>query len=86
MDMKSKDVTAKMKPIPKLRKTHIALCLALGMTTGEIKPVEGTPMDFRAATPLSLNINNTEFDQTRNATGFDHNWCLASYANGTFLI
>ena len=52
------------------------------MTTGEIKPVEGTPMDFRAATPLSLNINNTEFDQTRNATGFDHNWCLNTYKDG----
>jgi len=36
MDMKSKDITARMKPIPKLRKTHIAMCLALGMTTEEI--------------------------------------------------
>ena len=35
-DMKSKDVTVKQRPIPKLRKTHIALCLALGMTTEEI--------------------------------------------------
>ncbi len=52
------------------------------MTTGEIKPVEGTPMDFRAATPLSLNINNEEFDQIKNATGFDHNWCLNTYKDG----
>ena len=36
MDMKSKDMTVKQRPIPKLRKTHIALCLALGMTTDEI--------------------------------------------------
>lgn len=52
------------------------------MTTGEIKPVEGTPMDFRVPTPLSLNINNQEFDQIRNATGFDHNWCLNTYKDG----
>ena len=52
------------------------------MTTGEIKPVEGTPMDFRTPTPLSLNINNTEFDQIKNATGFDHNWCLNTYKDG----
>ena len=52
------------------------------MTTGEIKPVEGTPMDFRVATPLSLNINNQEFDQIKNATGFDHNWCLNTYKDG----
>ena len=52
------------------------------MTTGEIAPVEGTPMDFRTATPLSLNINNQEFDQIRNATGFDHNWCLNTYKDG----
>lgn len=36
MDMKSKDMTVKQRPIPKLRKTHIALCLALGMTANEI--------------------------------------------------
>ena len=36
MDMKSKGMTVKMKPIPKLRKTHIALCLALGMTVNEL--------------------------------------------------
>ena len=52
------------------------------MTTGEIKSVEGTPMDFRVATPLSLNINNQEFDQIKNATGFDHNWCLNTYKDG----
>ena len=52
------------------------------MTTGEILPVEGTPMDFRVPTPLSLNINNQEFDQIRNATGFDHNWCLNTYTDG----
>lgn len=36
MDLKSKGMTAKLKPVPKLRKTHLALCLALGMTNNEI--------------------------------------------------
>lgn len=52
------------------------------MTTGEIKPVNGTPMDFRIPTPLSKNIDNNKFDQIKNATGFDHNWCLNTYKNG----
>lgn len=46
------------------------------MTTGEILPVEGTPMDFRTARPLSSSINDRTFSQTRNAGGYDHNWCL----------
>lgn len=52
------------------------------MTTGEILPVEGTPMDFRQPRVLAETINDQEFDQTRNATGYDHNWVLDTYADG----
>lgn len=52
------------------------------MTTGEIKPVDGTPMDFRKAHAISETINNTDFDQIKNANGYDHNWCLNTYKNG----
>lgn len=52
------------------------------MTTGEILPVEGTPMDFRQPRVLAETINDTVFDQTRNATGYDHNWVLDTYADG----
>ena len=52
------------------------------MTTGEIKPVEGTPMDFRRAHAISETINDTTFDQIRNASGYDHNWCLNTYKDG----
>lgn len=52
------------------------------MTTGEIKPVAGTPMDFRKAHPLSQTINDTSFDQIKNAGGYDHNWCLNTYKDG----
>jgi aldose 1-epimerase len=50
--------------------------------TGEIKSVAGTPMDFRKPHALGEHINDTTFDQTRNATGYDHNWCLNTYKNG----
>ena len=44
------------------------------MTTGEIKPVEGTPMDFRKPHAISETINDTTYQQIKNATGYDHNW------------
>lgn len=51
------------------------------MTTGEVFSVVGTPMDFRRLTPLWRDINNNEFAMTRNAGGFDHNWCLNTWHN-----
>ncbi len=50
--------------------------------TGEIKDVTGTPMDFRKAHALGETINDTTFDQIKNATGYDHNWCLNTYKDG----
>ncbi len=50
--------------------------------TGEIKDVTGTPMDFRKAHALSQGINNFSYDQVKNATGYDHNWCLNTYKDG----
>jgi len=52
------------------------------MPTGKMLKVSGTPMDFRKPTPLSRNINNQRFAMTRNARGFDHNWCLNTWHNG----
>ena len=52
------------------------------MPTGQMLKVSGTPMDFRKPTPLSKNINNQRFAMTRNAHGFDHNWCLNTWHNG----
>ena len=37
--------------------------------TGEIRPVEGTPFDFREGKPIGQDIDA--------AGGYDHNWCLA---------
>lgn len=52
------------------------------MTTGEIAPVEGTPMDFREPHAIGDNINDTTFIQIKNASGYDHNWCLNTYKDG----
>ncbi len=43
--------------------------------TGEIRPVDGTPMDFRRMTPIGGRIDEDD-DQLRLGTGYDHNWIL----------
>lgn len=45
------------------------------MTTGEILPVEGTPMDFRTPKPVGKDIDS-DYAQTVGALGYDHNWVL----------
>ena len=45
------------------------------MTTGEIWPVEGTPMDFRTAKPVGRDID-ADYGQLHNGHGYDHNWVL----------
>ncbi|NDV82835.1 aldose epimerase family protein [Bacteroides sp. 51] len=45
------------------------------MTTGEVVPVENTPMDFRRATLVGERIDEA-FTQLRNGGGYDHNWVL----------
>ena len=44
-------------------------------TTGEIRPVEGTPFDFRIAHPIGARIRE-EDEQIRLAHGYDQNFCL----------
>ena len=45
------------------------------MTTGEILPVEGTPMDFRTPKTVGQDID-ADFQQLKNGKGYDHNWVL----------
>ncbi len=51
------------------------------MTTGEILPVKGTVMDFTKPHALIETINDSTFEQIKNARGYDHNWCLNTYKN-----
>lgn len=46
------------------------------MTTGEIVPVEGTPMDFTTPKAVGQDIANTDYDQIKFGNGYDHNWVL----------
>lgn len=49
--------------------------------TGEIKSVAGTPMDFRQPVEIGKKFD-PNYDQCKNATGYDHNWCLNTFKNG----
>ena len=43
--------------------------------TGQLAPVEGTPFDFRHATPIGARIDADD-PQIKKGPGYDHNWVL----------
>ncbi|HEY4417828.1 MAG TPA: aldose epimerase family protein [Verrucomicrobiae bacterium] len=47
--------------------------------TGELRPVAGTPFDFRAPTPIGLRINKDD-EQLKLGRGYDHNFVLEKMA------
>ena len=49
--------------------------------TGEIAPVENTPMDFRKPTAIGSRINDDN-EQIKFGRGYDHNWVLNNYKKG----
>ena len=51
--------------------------------TGEIAPVEGTPLDFRQPTPIGLRV--AELDNT-STTGYDHNYVLKKSKLGELSV
>lgn len=53
---------------------------AFSIPTGEITPVEGTPMDFREGKTLGKEIDS-DYEAIEYGGGYDHNWVL----NGTGL-
>lgn len=54
------------------------------ITTGELAPVEGTPMDFRTAHTIGERIEN-DFEQLKFGRGYDHNWVLNDYTGAVRL-
>ena len=52
--------------------------------TGELRPVAGTPFDFRNPTAIGLRIGQKD-EQLRLGNGFDHNWVLSGRGNGLAL-
>lgn len=49
--------------------------------TGEVAPVDGTPMDLRHAQPIGANIDDP-FEQLALAGGYDHNWAIDGAGQG----
>lgn len=43
--------------------------------TGELRPVQGTPFDFRTPTTIGARINQND-EQLKFGGGYDHNWVL----------
>jgi aldose 1-epimerase len=52
--------------------------------TGELKPVAGTPFDFRQPTAIGSRINATD-EQLKFGKGYDHNWVISKPA-GTLAV
>lgn len=44
--------------------------------SGEILPVEGTPLDFRTPHAIGERIGQTDFEPLAFGNGYDHNWVL----------
>jgi aldose 1-epimerase len=44
--------------------------------TGELRPVEGTPFDFRTSTPIGARIEQDN-EQLKFGGGYDHNWVIS---------
>ena len=53
--------------------------------TGELKPVEGTPFDFRKPKKIGLDIDDDN-QQLRNGQGYDHNFVLNGKAGTLRLV
>ena len=53
------------------------------MTTGEIRPVEGTVFDFREARTLGTNFGEADPEIAAAGGGYDHNWCLNTKGDAT---
>lgn len=53
--------------------------------TGQLAPVENTPMDFRTPTPFGARIN-TDYEQLKLAGGYDHHWVLDKTTPNAFAL
>lgn len=57
----------------------------VSITTGEIAPVAGTPMDFRTPQPVGSRIN-ADFEQLKFGAGYDHNYVLRKKEAGALSL
>lgn len=50
---------------------------ATAIPTGEFRPVDGTPFDFREPTAVGARVRDSSDEQIRFGRGYDHNWVAA---------
>ena len=50
--------------------------------TGQLKPVAGTPFDFRTPTTIGARVNDPADEQIKFGGGYDHNWVINQPAVG----
>ena len=58
---------------------------AESIPNGEIRKVDGTPMDFRTMKTVGQDIN-ADYDQIKMGNGFDHNWILKTTEGDLSLV
>lgn len=66
-----------------LNASNFTPCDATYMTTGEILPVAGTPMDFTTPKAIGQDIEKREYIQLEYGNGYDHNWVLDTKGDDT---
>lgn len=66
-----------------LNASNFTPCDATYMTTGEILPVAGTPMDFTQPKAIGQDIEQRSFMQLEYGNGYDHNWVLDTKGDDT---
>ena len=59
----------------RINATHFTPTDSTLVPTGELKPVDGTPFDFRKPTAIGARINDPN-QQLQFGTGYDHNWVI----------
>jgi aldose 1-epimerase len=50
---------------------------ATAIPTGEMRPVAGTPFDFRTPTAIGMRVRDGKVEQLRFGRGYDHNWVIS---------
>ena len=68
-----------------IKASHFVPIDAESIPTGEIRPVEGTPFDFRQGHAIGAMIGMDD-EQLRNGRGYDHNWCIDKETDGVELV
>ena len=62
----------------KIYSKNITVADSESIPTGEIRNIEGTPMDFSNLKCIGEDIDK-EYDQLINGNGYDHNWIIDDY-------